>query len=214
LKRRCSDRSVYKPVAISPETLTAIAQARQAPGVTVLTKTDPALISTVAKLTSQGIQLAMSSPGFREELSRYLVPPGSQRQRGIATQSLYIPRLLQYFEPWLVRSGLANRPEVRLEKRRWLSASGLVFICSSGDLHEDWFRVGRSYLAVSLAIEKAGLSQATSAAIVEASDFHEDIEKLLGTTMRIQAIIRIGRGKTRRFHSPRLSAEDLLATSS
>jgi hypothetical protein len=213
LKQRCTDRSVYKPLTIPSAVLDTISQSRQHAGISITTATDTAMIAAVAQLTGQGIQLALSNPDFREELSQYLVTPGSHQQRGIATRSLYIPRLLQYIEPWLLKTGLTNQPEVRLEKQRWESASGLVFICSDGDLHEDWFQVGRSYLAVSLAIEKAGLSQATSAAIVEASDFHEDIEKLLGTTQRIQAILRVGQGKTHRYYSPRVSARELLATS-
>jgi hypothetical protein len=81
-------------------------------------------------------------------------------------------------------------------------------------LHKDWFEVGRSYLRASLEIEKAGLSQATSAAIVEASNFHEDVEQILGSNLRIQAIIRIGKGRKIRYRSPRVSARELLATSS
>jgi hypothetical protein len=213
LKNRCTDRSIYKPIDVSAETLASVTHFDRPASVDVLATNDRDVIEAVAKLTSQGISLAMSSPGFRTELSEYLVTPWSRRTRGIATRSLYIPRLLQPFEPWLVKSGLITGPEAKLEKRRWQSAGAIVFICSEGDMQGSWFDVGRAYLRTSLAIEAAGLSQATSAAIVEASDFHEDIENVLGTTKRIQAIIRVGRGKIHRFHSPRVSADELLATS-
>jgi len=213
LLTRSTDRSVYKPAEVPTALVNELEAAETGSRSKIVVTTDPTLIGKVAQLTSQGIQLALSSPGFRHELSKYLVVPGSGKKRGIATRSLYIPRPLQYFEPWLIRLGLQTGAEVKLEKRRWQSASGVVFICSECDLHKDWFEVGRNYLHVSLLIEKAGLSQATSAAIVEASDFHEDIEKQLGTQLRIQAMIRIGRGKRRRYSSPRVSARELLATS-
>jgi hypothetical protein len=213
LKNRCTDRSIYKSTDISAETLASITNFDKPASIDVLATNDRDIIEVVAKLTSQGIGLAMSSPGFRTELSEYLVTPWSKKSRGIATRSLYISRLLQPFEPWLVKSGVITGPEAKLEKRRWQSASAIVFICSEGDMQGSWFDVGRAYLRTSLAIEAAGLSQATSAAIVEASDFHEDVENVLSTTKRIQAVIRIGRGKTQRFHSPRVSADELLATS-
>jgi hypothetical protein len=213
LMTRTSDRSIYKHTDIAPEVLTAINNARIHPRTKIITSSDQLLIKKVAELTSKGIQLALSSPSFRKELSTYLVIPGSHKQRGIATKSLYIPRAIQLIEPWLLKSGFANSAEVKLEKHRWESASGLVFICTEGDLHKDWFEVGRSYLQASLQIEKSGLSQATSAAIVEASDFHEDIEKILGSSLRIQTVIRIGKGKEKRFRSPRVTARELMATS-
>lgn len=213
LRSRSTDRSVYRTTDVPATLVHQLTTSPLGKRTHVVVSTDRGLIGKVAQLVSQGIQLALSSPGFRRELSRYLVVPGSNRKRGIATRSLYIPKALQYVEPWLIRTGLQTGAEVRLEKRRWESASAIIFICSEGDLHGDWFEVGRNYLRASLLIEKAGLSQATSAAIVEASDFHEDIEKLLGTQQRIQAMIRIGKGRRKRYSSPRVSARELLARS-
>lgn len=210
---RSTDRSIYKPANITDDIMQAINTARLSPRVSVLTTKDIELMQTIANLTSRGIRLALSSPGFRDELSHYLVTPGSTEHRGIATKSLYIPRIIQYFEPWLIRNGVMLQAEISLEKRRWQSASAVVLICSDGDLHNDWFEAGQSYLHASLAIEKAGLSQATSAAIVEATDFHEDIEKLMGTNQRIQAVMRIGIGSKKRHYSPRVDVQELLTTS-
>jgi hypothetical protein len=172
---------------------------------------DRDVVKAAAKLTSQGIQLALSSPGFRKELSQYLVLPWSRKKRGIAVKSLHVSWLLEVMEPWLIRLGIGLKAEADLEKKRWLSASAIIVITSIGDMPKYWFEVGRTYLRVSLIVEKHSLSQATSAAVVEASDFHEDVEKLMHTKQRIQSMMRIGApGAPKRYHSPRLDAEELI----
>ena len=83
-------------------------------------------------------------------------------------------------------------------------------ITTKGDLSDSWFAAGRRYLHVCLMLELMGISQATSAALVEASTFHEDIEAMLSTNERLQAVIRIGKGTSKRQPSPRISVSELL----
>lgn len=212
LGKRCTDRSIYQPVAITPQIRAALEGASSDSAVTVRVVTDQPLISTIATLTSKGIRLALTSPGFRKELSQYLVLPWSNKKRGIAVKSLYIPLFLELLEPLLMRLGIGLNAEAALEKKRWLSASGVVIILTDGDMPHYWFSAGQAYLRASLAIEANGLSQATSAAVVEASNFHEDIEDLLGTRQRIQCMVRIGRGSRKRYRSPRVSGGELITT--
>jgi hypothetical protein len=80
-------------------------------------------------------------------------------------------------------------------------------------LHDDWFEAGQTYLRASLELERLGFSQATSAAPVEAATFHEDIESLLKTNQRLQAVIRIGKGAAKRRYSPRVPAKELITSS-
>jgi hypothetical protein len=211
LQKRCSDRSIYKPTEVAPAVSKAITQAH-VNHIQVYVITDKGLLQTIANLTAKGIRLALSSPDFRHELSQYLVEPWSKKKRGIAVQSLYIFPVLAWLEPWLMWLGIGLNMESNLEKQRWESASGVVAITAEGDMPQYWFAAGQTYLRASLAIEAAGLSQATSAAIVEASDFHEDIEKLLKTNQRILAMIRIGKGSQTRHYSPRVSVDELLTS--
>ncbi len=212
LTQRCTDRSIYTHTEITATTPEDIKKSGREKDVSVWVTTDEATIQKTAQLTSQGIGVALSSPNFRKELSSYLAEPWSRSNRGISVNSLYIPKIIAYLEPIFMRLGIGLGAEVKLEKRRWLSASGIVFIAAKGDMPEYWFQVGRDYLRISLQIERAGLSQATSAATVEASNFHEDIEEMLGTDYRLQCVIRFGNGKKSRAYSPRISAEALLST--
>ena len=213
LKSRATDRSIYEHIALSDKTVRSLSRHSLKLGKTkIWILRDKNSLERIADWTAHGIGVAMSSESFRLELSHLMVGPWSKRRRGISTSSLYIPHPLSDIEPWLVRLGIGLNSEVKLEKRRWLSASADVLITTQGDMPEYWFAAGRTYLRVSLAIENEGLSQATSAATVEASNFHEDVEKLLGTNQRLQAVIRIGKGSEKRFYSPRVSAKDIITS--
>jgi nitroreductase len=206
LKTRHTDRSIYKPVSLSKKTVQNITGSATSYDVKVYVINDRKILDKIAEFTAKGIRLALSNPDFRRELSGYLTLPWSSKQRGISVRSLQIPLLLELIEPWVLRAGIGLGIEVGVERKRWLSASAVVFICADGDLHKHWFDAGRTYLHTSLAIEDAGLSQATSAAIVEASTFHEDTEELIGTNKRILSVLRVGSGSKRKHYSPRLSA--------
>jgi hypothetical protein len=210
LARRCTDRSLYKPADISPEFDQAIQGIALEDGIEVKIIKDRGQIAQIAELTSKGIRLALSNPVFREELSRFLVMPWSKNKRGISVRSLYIAWPLEVLQPILVKLGLSSKAEASIEKKRWLSSSCVVAILGDGDLSKYWFNAGRAYLRTSLCVENSGLSQATSAAIVEASNYHEDIENSLGTSKRILALIRVGKGASKRYYSPRVSTKELL----
>ncbi len=209
---RHSDRSIYKSAEINRSVISKIEAAGVGSGVETRVSTDRSLIDKIAELTSKGIGLALSNPNFRKELSQYLVAPWSRKKRGITVSSLYIPFWLAWVQPWLVRSGLGVASEANLERKRWESASAVVLILGDGDLAEYWFEVGRAYLRVSLEVAELGLAQATSAAVVEASNYHDDIEKMLGTKKRVLALIRIGRGSSRHRYSPRVSSDELITS--
>lgn len=213
LKNRATDRSIYKKTDIDPGTQTILERLAKNKSVKVWLIENESVLKTIARLTAKGISLALSNPQFRDELSRYLLRQGSQRKRGISVRSLYIPKVIAALQPELLKFGLSTGKEAQLEEKRWLSSSAVVLITTEGDLHDDWFKAGRTYLRISLELERLGFSQATSAATVEASTFHEDIEKLLGTKQRLQAAIRIGKGVSKRQYSPRVSAKDLITSS-
>ncbi len=212
LKHRATDRSIYKKITISPETIAAIKQSWSGNNVKIWLTNDVKDIDKIADLTANGIGLAMSSPEFRKELSKYILEPWSKKKRGISVSSMYLPRLLAICQPLFVRFGLGLSKETGLERERWQSSSAIVLITSEGDMPEYWFEAGRAYLGVALLVEQEGLSQATSAATVEASTYHEDVEKMIGTKQRLQCVLRIGKGSDRRAFSPRADAESLITS--
>lgn len=210
LKSRATDRSIYKKVKIAKETTDKLASL-SSDNVKIWVVTDEEQINKIAKFTSQGISLALANPEFRRELGQFLIRPGSNKKRGISTESLYLNPILSKLQPELVPTGIFNSREAKLEKKRWESASADLIITTPGDLEKDWFLAGRTYLRLSLEIERFGLAQATSAAVVEASTYHEDVEEMLGTSDRILALIRIGKSDKKRKFSPRVNAHELIS---
>lgn len=211
LKTRFTDRSIYRKVEITSQQTDKITSSWQSEGVKLSVSTDTEIIDRCASLTAQGLLLALSSPGFRKELTDYLVP-SQKTEYGIPLSTLQTGKLQTAVTKQLIASGLSRKHEAETERKRWQSAGALVFVLADGDSIEYWVESGRAYLRASLAIEELGLSQATSAAIVEAMDLHEDIEKMLGTNQRIQCLLRIGRGQSKPKYSGRLSAESLIIT--
>ena len=212
LRSRFTDRSIYQPASIPGSAERKITSSYSQAGVKIWFSKDKPVILETAELTAKGIGLALTSPDFRRELSGYLTRPLSNKETGISVSALAIPRPLAIVEPWLIKGGIGLNMEKSLELKRWLSASGLIFITTDGDLLHDWFNAGRAYLCACLQVEELGLSQATSAATVEASSFHEDIENLLHTKQRLQCVLRVGKGTRRKKYSPRLPASALILT--
>lgn len=210
-KNRFTDRSVYKKVALNAKQIKTIEAAWPAGKATLQVSTDPKVLQRCAELTRDGLLLALTSEDFRQELVDFLVP-NAKAPQGIPLTTLPGSKVSNVMVRKLLATGLSRKREARVEYERWHSASALVFVLAEGDSRPYWVESGRAYLRASLAISKQGLAQATSAAIVEASDFHEDIEKLLGTSKRIECMIRIGESNVKKQESGRLEAEQLLAT--
>ncbi len=210
LKSRCTDRSVFQRIPLSKPDEVSIREIEPLDETNIHLATDDKIIETTALLTSKAIKVAMSHPHFRHELADYLTQPWSSKRRGISILNLGLPAFIGIFEPIVMRLGWGTKLEGYIERRRWESSSAIVFITAKGDMPRYWFNVGRTYLRACLEIERLGLSQATSAAIVEASNYHDDIEELIGTKDRILATIRIGKGTRKKHHSPRVSVDELL----
>ncbi len=213
LEIRCSDRSIYQPVRVSEKDIRVIEHCASSSNVAISVLTDDQQIAEIANLTSKGIGLALHNPSFREELAHYLVLPWTSKERGISVKSLYINPLLEISQPFFLTHGISLKKEADLENKRWKSASGVVLLLGDGDIKDYWVEVGRTYLTTSLTLTKLGYSQATSAAIVEASTYHEDVEKMLHTKKRVLAVIRIGKGSAKKYYSPRVPVHDLLTLS-
>jgi hypothetical protein len=168
-------------------------------------------IQAVADLTYKGMRLALSSPGFRRELADLINYNWSPARVGMHGFVLNRHALGSIWEKWSIKLGLDVRQKAMADRKKVATASGLVFIATEGDVPSYWLTAGRAYCRISHVIFKTGLAQSTIAAPVEAASFHEDVERLLQTPHRIQAMIRIGKPThTPTKFSPRLSVEELL----
>lgn len=210
LKKRHTYREKMQPAEI-PQDL--VAQCRQAvadlEGVSVHFMQDKASIRRVGEYTFKAMSLALSSPDFRKELYHLVHYNWSPSRTGMHGYTLGEGMIGSIFGKLSIKMGIGLPLKARHDQQRVNDASALVFIGTTGDVPSFWLQAGRAYLRVALKIADSGLAQCTLAAPVEAASFHEDIEKMLGTSDRLQSMLRIGKPAHSVRSSPRLEVEDL-----
>ncbi len=204
ITQRYSDRSPYLNQRIPESDLGQIQKSWKSDNVNVHTTADPDILETLANLTGRGITMALGMPQFRQELSQLIHNNWSGHEFGLHGYALELSGLRSMLEKPLVRHGLNIKKQANKESSMMRASAGLVFVTSRGDIPRFWLESGQAYQRAALEAWRLGLHQSTSAAVVEAADFHLDVEKLLNTTFRLQTIMRIGYSPRHRRATPRL----------
>jgi hypothetical protein len=210
LKDRHTYREKMVPVEI-PEKLKTDCQTavEDLEGVGVFFMEDKAAINEVAQFTFKAMSIALSSPDFRRELYHFVHYNWSPARVGMHGYTLGEGLLGSIFSKLSIKLGLGLSLKAKHDKQRIQDASALVFVGTSGDVPSFWLRAGRAYLRIALELAKSGLAQGTLAAPIEAPGFHEDIEKMLGTGLRLQTMLRVGKATHAVRSSPRLNVDEL-----
>lgn len=168
-------------------------------------------IHSVAKLTFKGMSLALSAPAFRKELAELINVNWSPRKVGMHGYVLNFGTFGSLWEKYSMKFGLELRKKAVADQQKIDNAQVLLFVGTRGDVPHFWFDAGRAYMRIAIVLTKHGVSHSTIAAPVEAADFHKDIEAMIGTTDRLQTMMRIGIAqKPLQKQSPRLDVEELL----
>lgn len=207
---RFTDRSRYRVKPLPQRSIDLVTSIDPDEDTSIVLIDDKEKIKKVAALTSKGIRLALSHPDFRSELARFITRPFSSRADGIPTKSLRLNPLAGIFEPLMVKTGLNTAFTAKHDYSIWASSPAIALVLSKGDNEDHWVRAGRTYMRLALHTTALGLRSATSAAVVEAADFHEDVEHMVGSKQRLQAVMRIGYSNSKEVHSPRLPLDQLL----
>lgn len=213
LKDRHTHREKMEPASVPPDLIENCKQAiSDLDGVSVFFMKDKPAIKQVASYTFKAMQLALGSPDFRHELYHLVRYNWSPARTGMHGYTLGEGMLGSVFGKLSIKLGLGLSLKARHDQHRIEDASALVFVATRGDVPSFWLRAGQGYLRVALEIAKSGLAQGTLAAPIEAPGFHEDIEKLLDTPLRLQTMLRIGKAAHPVRSSPRLEVDELTST--
>ena len=210
ITNRCSDRAAYSTRGLSKLELEVLNDIWKSKHVSVHILSEPNQLATIADMTGQGIAMALSLPGFRQELAQLIRINSSSAHTGLFGYALGYGSLRARLEPYLVRSGRGRLAQAAREEAAWKASGAVAVILTSGDTAEFWLQAGRAYTRVGLVATRLNLHLSTSAAAVEASDFHLEVEKLCGKpTSRLQVIMRLGYSDRKVHSSPRLSVPEL-----
>lgn len=211
IEQRYSDRSYYSEMKLGRKLLKSIKNIQPEEGTTIHVVDDPSQIELVASLQSKAIKAALSNPSFREELRELIIPPNSHKKLGIPTRSLRIPGILGWLEIFQLKYGVGGQKKASIEYEKWQRSAAVLIVTSEGDSIKFWLNAGRTYQRLSLFLFENGISQATGAGAVEAFDFHEEIEQVLGTNERIMTIARIGFSSAKSVGSPRINTDEFVS---
>jgi len=210
IKLRHTNRAPYYGT-LKPGVLTAIASTTTEHGIQVIVSEDQALKNQVAQLISKAMGIALGHPDFRSELKQLVHHNWRKTSTGMPGYVFGKGNLGSVIEKAAVASGLGGKRKAASEGKLYAKAPAIILILSQGDVPKYWLSAGRVYERILLLAAHYDLDTATSAATVEAADFHEDIEKAAASNYRLQAVIRLGKSHKRpQRKSPRLPIKDLL----
>jgi hypothetical protein len=210
IAERHSDRGIFEVREIEKSILLALEKCWHDAGVKIVVTSEKSLISKVAELTSRGIAMALSSPSFGKELGELVLPNWSRQKYGMPGYVLNTSTTRSMYEGALIKNGLVTKRQAKKEFDAMNSSAALLFVLSEGDTREYWFKSGRALMRASVESTIHGLSHSFTAAVVEAADFHTDIENALDSKYRLQAVLRLGFSRARPRHSPRFGLDDIL----
>lgn len=213
IPKRWSNRNSYTEKAVPDEILAKLAEL-STEDTDVVPVTDALVIELLADRTGRAIEIALGNPEFRGELSGLVHKTDSKHHIGMPTSTLGVHGARAAVEDKLIRSGVFRGAQGKKEFESVRSSPLIVLVFTAGDSRPFWINAGRAYQRAALVCTSAGLSSATLAAAVEASDYHLDIEKACNTEKRLQSVMRVGYSDSKPQHSPRLPLEDVLTVSS
>jgi len=205
IKLRHSSRQKLRGPDLSQEQKVLLNNvSKKHPNISVFITIDKDIMKLVAGLTAQAIRLALSIPGFKNELGDILTGNLSAKPTGIPGYAMGYGLLQSYLQPLQFKyTSVANR-ESKIERTRIMNSAGLIILAATGDVAADWLSTGQVYEQIVLLLTGWGYSHSTTAAVVEAPDFHQELEAKLGTSARTMAIIRYGKSNAKFKHTPRL----------
>jgi hypothetical protein len=210
LKKRQTYREKMEPAEVPSDLIQRCEEAvKELDGVSVFFMQDKPSIRQVGEYTFKAMSLALSSPDFRHELYHFVHYNWSPSRTGMHGYTQGEGSFGSIFGKLSIKFGLGLSTKARHDQQRINDASALIFIGTNGDVPSFWLSAGRGYLRVALEVTKSGLAQGTLAAPIEAASFHEDIEKMLGTSARLQTMLRVGKAAHSVRSSPRLEVDEL-----
>lgn len=149
---------------------------------------------------------ATEDKNFRSELSCYIKPNTTSSPIGMPCFGMGIPTPISFIAPMIIRflnmNKLNHKKNEKLLKEQ---TSALVIIESRDDNKLNWMKVGQIYERIALIAVVNRLATAMWAAPIQIGEFYKDIQRILNSNFKPQALFRLGYPMGETKHSPRLS---------
>lgn len=173
---------------------------------------EPAARAQIADITLRAGIAAMDDPGFREEISQYVVSNISGKHTGIPGFTLGLPTPVSLIAPFLLKHFNMNRVNQKQDEALLEHFTpAFVVMSASKDDRETWIKTGQLFERIMLEAVKYGLSISPMAAAIQIGNFYKELQKVLGRQERPQVFNRLGYCDDQVRHSPRLRSTDVIA---
>jgi nitroreductase len=207
---RRTNRNQYNNKEISHEDIKLLVSSSRSLESEVIITQDKSLIKKIADLTGSSIKMALSLSEFRAELSSLMRVNWTKKPDGMPGFVLGKGPLGSLINPFLLKHFNLGAIEASRDVALINSGSAIALIFSPGEGPKFWFEAGRTYERTAVNATKIGISNSTFAAAVEAPEVHKEIEELVGTRHRLQAVMRLGYCNKEPKHSPRKNLEEVI----
>jgi hypothetical protein len=173
----------------------------------------PSQKAAIAHLIDSADRLQLDDPAFRDELGRWLAPPGSSRRDGIPFAEK------EYGSSWpLAKLRALRSPQLasafgQLEEERTLESPAIVVIGTKTDEPPDWLACGQALQAVLLRATTLGFSASFLNQVLEIPELRGRVAEIVPEVGYPQMVLRIGVATAPVRHpAPRRKLEDVLET--
>lgn len=209
IPKRVTNRNPYSDIMPPADFLKQI-QDLSDDGIKVRIITDRDIKNAIADTALAASIAAMKDKDFRSELSHYVKPNITSSPIGMPCFGMGIPTPISFIAPILIKylnmNKLNYKKDEKLLKEQTLA---LVIIESRDDNKLNWMKVGQIYEKIALMATTDKLATAMWAAPIQIGEFYKDIQKILSSSFRPQALFRLGYPLGQTKHSPRLSHNNL-----
>lgn len=155
---------------------------------------------------------AMESPAFREELSHYIKSSFTKEHVGMPGFALEIPAPVSLFASRLIkRINLSKQTKKKDSALLKMHTPTFMIISTAKDDPEDRLKAGRVFERIWLTATAGGLSCSPFAGAIQSGQHATQLKKVLDIDFVPQVFSRIGFAKKGVRHSPRFSADQLIA---
>ena len=161
-------------------------------GVNVTFISDSGGMHTLGSLTKIGIEEFHHNQKFRNEFSRWMHGNFSKTRSGIHGYSVYMPTIISYILPTLIRFVDLGKYLGKLNEQGIASAPLAGVICTNDDSKKSWVNAGRTVESLALSAFSIGASASFFAAPIEDATCREKLRVLCHTDSLPQFLVVFG----------------------
>jgi nitroreductase len=208
--RRRTNRHPYNGRPLTSRERTALTS-RQEDEVFLVEKQGPK--EALADVSAQGTEQTLAQPDFKEELSHWVRHNWTRQADGMPGYAMLMPAPISLISRFMVRLMPIHKQQAKKVKQQVMSSSAVAVVATLEDSKKEWLKTGQLLERLWLEATSAGLAASPIAAAIEAgNETRLQVQRILKTNLKPQALLRIGRAAKQDLRpTPRRTVADTLS---